>query len=164
MESWPIWQWRRFSKWWLQKCWGSRCLLLERFQTRWVIDFYAGNLHYNANCYQVQKAVQETRYLNTVLIVDQVVIANLRLRKDIQRCFSRLCLCYKNIMLSFLIMALLSSLGPASVIWGTKAAANKAAAESASMAFWSFPIWAKEICRQDLVQAFSLLDSPKPDS
>ena len=38
--------------------------------------------------------------------------------------------------------------------WGTETEANTAAAESTSMAFSSFPIWAKGIGEQDFVKAF----------
>ena len=37
--------------------------------------FYVGNLQYDANCYQVKKAILEAICLKTVQIVDQVVIA-----------------------------------------------------------------------------------------
>ena len=45
------------------------------FEPDEFLTFYVGNLHYNANCYQVKKAIQEAICLKTVPIVDQVVIA-----------------------------------------------------------------------------------------
>ena len=45
--------------------------------------FYVGNVHYNANCCQVKKAIQESICLTTVPIFDQVVIA--KSPKDIKR-------------------------------------------------------------------------------
>ena len=39
-----------------------------------MLTFYVGNLHYNSNYYLVKKAVKEAILLNTVPIVNQVVI------------------------------------------------------------------------------------------
>ena len=44
------------------------------FEPYEFLTFYVGNLQYNANCYEVKKAIQEAISLKTVPSVDQVVI------------------------------------------------------------------------------------------
>ena len=56
-----------------------------------------------------------------------------------------------------------SSLGPDSFIWGNETAAYTAAAESASMASSSNPMWANEIGKTDFF-SLQVLDSSKHDS
>ena len=62
---------------------------------------------------------------------------------------------------SFVIMALVSSLGPASVVSGTETAAYTAAAERASMASSSNQT---KLMNRISRRPFSLLDSSKRDS